>query len=263
MRFPFILSIVSLALIATGREPLLAQQVTNQMPFQTHGTRFFEQSNVSWSINNPHYFMSFNGGGAAPPFGGFQPNAGLNGGFADGNTRLNFSFAQGASSTSSTIAPVLTTTNGYPGSLFIGTTRPFVVGVTPIVGNGGFGNATAVSPLAQRIATGQLPLDRGKIISPVLDRQGVPPSPQPFDVEQQLADRQAAVQQSSAAVSTNPMTTTSGSREVSGADCLERGVLAEREGKPGLAKVYYQLAVTKGDGRVRLEADAKLAALKK
>ena len=53
------------------------------------------------------------------------------------------------------------------------------------------------------------------------------------------------------------------SREVSAADYLERGILAEQDDKPELARVYYQLAVTKGDGLVRLEAEAKLAALKK
>ena len=99
-----VLLILSLALVIGPRGQLLAQQVTTQMPFQTHGTRFFEQSNIGWSIQSPNYFVSFNGGGATPPFGGFQPNAGLSGGFTAGNTRLNFNFAQGASSTSSTIA---------------------------------------------------------------------------------------------------------------------------------------------------------------
>ncbi len=257
-----VLLILSLVLAVGPRESLLAQQVTTHTPFQTHGTRFFEQSNVGWSIQNPHYFLSFNGGGAAPPFGGFQPNAGLSGGFATGNARLNFNFAQGASSTSSTIAPVLTTTNGYPGSLFIGSTGPFVVGVTPLVGNAGFGNAAAVSPLAQRVATGQLPLDRGRIVSPALDARGVPPSPQPPDFERQLAERQAAVPRSSTEVATSSPKT-GGSREMSAADCLERGTLAEKEGQPGLAKVYYQIAATRGDGLIQLEAEAKLAALNK
>ncbi len=262
-----VLPTLLLVVLAVGpREPLLAQQVTTHVPFQTHGTRFFEQSNVSWSINNPHYFVSFNGGGVVPPFGGYQPNAGVNGGFAAGNARLNYSFAQGASLTSSTVAPVLTTTNGYPGSLFIGSTRPFVVGVVPIVGNAGFANAPAVSPLAQRIATGQLPLDRGRIVSPVFDGQGVPPSPQPFDVERQLAERHAAVPQPPAVVPSPatipPSTTKTGSREASAAECFELGASAEKAGKMGLAKIYYQLAATKGDGLIRLEAEAKLAALK-
>ena len=263
MRYRVVLSLVLSLTLSVGLcKPLLAQQVTSQFPFQTHGTRFFEQSNIGWSLHNPHYSMSFNGGGVTPPFGGYQPNAGLSGGFAAGNAQFNFNFAQGASATSSTIAPVLTTTNGYPGSLFIGTTRPFVVGVSPLVGNAGIGNAAPVSPLAQRVATGQLQLDRGRIVSSALDTQGVPPSPQPLDFERQLAERQAAVPLSPTVVATNSPTVT-GSREASAADHLERGRMAEQNGKPGLARVYYQLAASKGDGLVRLEAEAKLAALKK
>ena len=262
MRYQIVLPILSLALAAGWPGPLLAQQVTTQTPFQTHGTRFFEQSNVGWSIQSPHQFVSFNGGGVTPPFGGYQPNAGLSGGFAAGNARLNFNFAQGYSSTSSTVAPVLTTTNGYPGSLFIGTTRPFVVGVSPLIGNAGFGNAAPVSPLAQRVATGQLALDRGRIVSPVFDARGVPPSSQPLDFERQLIERHAAVPQSSSVVATN-VPVTAGSRAESACDYLERGVMAEKDGKPGLAKVYYQLAASRGEGLLQLEAAAKLAALKK
>lgn len=262
MKYRSVLLVFSLALAASPHESLLAQQVTTQTPFQTNGTRFFEQSNVSWGIQNPHYFISFNGGGATPPFGGFQPNAGLNSGFSTGNARFSFSFAQGASTTSSTVAPVLTTTNGYPGSLFIGSTTPFVVGVSPIVGNAGVGNAASISPIAQRVATGQLRLDRGRIISSAFDGQGVPPSPQPLDFEQQLAERQAAVPQASA-ITTTSVSRPTDSREMSAADYLERGTLAEKDGKPGLAKVYYQLAATKGDGLVQLEAEAKLTALRK
>lgn len=257
-----LLTVASLALAVGSREPLLAQQVTTQFPFQTHGTRFFEQSNIGWSIHNPHYSLSFNGGGVAPPFGGYQPNAGLSGGFAAGNAQFNFNFAQGASSTSSTIAPVLTTTNGYPGSLFIGTTRPFVVGVTPLVGNAGIGNAAPVSPLAQRVATGQLQLDHGRVVSSGIDVTGVPPSPQPLNFERQLAERHAAVPQSPSVAATNSPAVAV-SREASATDHLDRGRLAEQDGKPGLARVYYQLAASKGDGLVRLEAEAKLAALKK
>lgn len=251
--------------MAVDLHQLFAQQVTTQTPLQNNGTRFFEQSNVGWSIRNPHYFFSFNGGGAAPPFGGFQPNAGVNGGFAIGNAQFNYGFAQGASTTSSTFAPMLTTTSGYPGSLFIGTVRPFVVGAAPVVGAGGFGNVAPAGPLAQRIATGELRVDQGRISPPNVSAPATPLAPQPVDIPRQLAERRAAVSQAVPAATTSQPVSNAVPKANGKADSAEeylaRGITAEKNGKPGLAKVYYQLAATKGNGLVQLEAEAKLTAL--
>ena len=76
---PFILSLVLPACMFAATDTLFAQMVTVQSPLQHNGASFYEYSHIGWSVQNPHYFMHFNGGGALPPFGGFQPNAGLNG----------------------------------------------------------------------------------------------------------------------------------------------------------------------------------------
>src|SRR5579871_6499179 len=90
--------------------PLWGQMVSTQSPMHSNSSSFYEQSHISWGIHNPHYFMEFNGAGTSPPFGGFQPNAGLHTAFAVGNAHFDMSFAQGASLGSTMASPVLMTT---------------------------------------------------------------------------------------------------------------------------------------------------------
>lgn len=246
--------------IAESGMAVSAQQVATQMPLQHNGSSFFEQTHISWGINNPHYFVSFNGGGATPPFGGFSPGVGLNGGFATGHGRLSFGIAQGSSASSSTFAPMLTTTSGHPGSLFIGSVRPFVVGVSPIVGTG-FGNAGAVGPLAQRIANGELMLDNGKIRSSIPDEPWVPPAPQPPNVVRELAVPRMAVPDATSQAANSPPIGQH-QADATAYDYLERAEMAERDGRTGLARIYYQLAVAKGDDSIRRIASMRLNAMK-
>src|SRR6185503_19736139 len=104
---PFILSLIVLGCMFVATRQCTAQMVTVQSPMQRNGASFYEHSHIGWSVQNPHYFIRFNGGGGVPPFGGFQPNAGLNGGFAVGNSQYNFGFGQGASLTSTSATPIL------------------------------------------------------------------------------------------------------------------------------------------------------------
>lgn len=266
-------ALTSIVLFGT---PLSAfgQQVTTQMPLQSNSHSFFERSNVSWSIRSPHYFLSFNGGGAEAPFGGANPNAGISGGFAVGNARMNFGFAQGGSLSSSTFAPVLTTTSGYPGSIFAGTVRPFVTGMVPVVGAAGAGAGFPVGPLAQRISTGELPLEQGRIVTrdhsveaSRLSQEGL--SSQSEDIQRQLTARKAGSQLTPTQRAISEKDVRNGTADSGGhlkeqataEDHFVRGIEAEKMGKYGLAKVYFQLASAKGDGRLKLEADARLAKL--
>lgn len=232
-------------LIAATSSSVSAQMVTTQMPLQHQGASFYEYSHVGWSVHNPHYFMTF-GAAAPPPFGGYQSN----GGFATGNAHFNFGLGQGASYTSTSVTPMLTTTDGYPGYLFIGSQRPFVTGVTPVVGGGvGFTNVPS-GPLSSRVATGQLRLDQGRIAGPALDAAGIPPAP---DVEvRRPASREGLP--ASRAGSKSP-------RDLSAQDYLDRGNEAVKTGRAGVAKIYYQLASTKGDALVKAEAIRKLEEL--
>lgn len=242
------------ASLSCGPVMVSAQMVTMQMPLQNNSASFYEHSHIGWSVNNPHYFMRFNGGGPIPPFGGFQPNAGLHGGFAVGHSQFDFSFGQGASYTSTSVTPVLTTTNGYPGSLFVGRTRPFVTGLIPVVG-GGFANVPPMGPLESRVATGQLRMDRGRLEFPGVDAAGIPPAPLPEAGVRALAREAAAPVTRSTPRTPSP-------RDMSAVQYLERAVAAEKDGRPGVAKIYYQLAATKGDALIKAEAARKLDGLK-
>ncbi|TWU56475.1 hypothetical protein Poly51_23860 [Rubripirellula tenax] len=60
-----------------------------------------------------------------------QTTGGISGPFGS----LNFTFGQSSSQSIVGTSPSLTTLDGYPGSFMSGTIRPFVVGLTPVVGN--------------------------------------------------------------------------------------------------------------------------------
>jgi hypothetical protein len=250
---PHLKSCLSFVASLLGLPALLsAQMVTTQSPLHSNTSSFYEHSHVGWSVHNPHYFMNFNGGGGTPPFGGYQPNAGLSGGFGVNNTSFDFGFGQGASLNSTTVTPMLTTTSGYPGYLFIGSERPFVTGVVPVVGGGGgFANVPAMGPLASRVATGQLKTEQGRIVVPKgeqaiqlplrqanVARDEIPPAPRPAEIA------------------------TSSNQQLSAAQYLEKALAAEKDGRAGVAKIYYQLAATKGEGLVKVQATRKLEAMK-
>ena len=57
-------------------------------------------------------------------------------------------------------------------------------------------------------------------------------------------------------------TSTPSPRDMSAVQYLERAVAAEKDGRPGVAKIYYQLAATKGDALIKAEAARKLDGLK-
>jgi hypothetical protein len=73
-----------------------------------------------------------------PPFGNFDPNAGLRTGvgFSSGRVSgsIGLNLAQGSSRSNVTTVPSVTTMNGYPGSISDQTMRPFVTSITPVVG---------------------------------------------------------------------------------------------------------------------------------
>ena len=122
------------ALAAAGSASLaLAQQVRVATPHPTVSHSFYEQFGVNWGIRGNGWFFNF-GGPVAPPFGGFDPNAGANFGFGGPNGFLNFTASQGSSTTFSGQTPMVTVINGGTGAFFDQTVRPFVTGVIPVVG---------------------------------------------------------------------------------------------------------------------------------
>lgn len=178
------LQLTSLAVFAAAVSSLAASEaaaqtmVTTTTPLQANSENFFESSGVGWSVRRPGFFASFNNGGPIPPpFGGFNPQAGIQSGFQVRNGpwtgNFFFHFAQGSQRFSSTTAPVLTSIPGQPASFFSGTRRPFVFGLQPIV-PGGFGPqfsipsgaalqpGSGLSPVQQAIANGFKPQNLGR-----------------------------------------------------------------------------------------------------
>ena len=123
--------------------------ITQEFPLQSNRESFFEYTGMNWNLRGPNFVASFGQPlQGAPAFGNFNPNAGIQTGFAFGNRRFqggfNFNFAQGVSRSSTSVTPVINSLNGYPASIQAGVYRPFVLGLQPVVapgfgGVGGFG----------------------------------------------------------------------------------------------------------------------------
>ncbi|QDS88164.1 hypothetical protein EC9_23520 [Rosistilla ulvae] len=135
VRPSFLLGIAAAMLI--GAPPAWGQQLHTVSPLQNIGDSFHEHVGIGWGLRGPGWFVNVPNGVGGAALGGSDPNAGLSGGFAGrrGNVsgNLGFQWSQGSNRSMSTVSPSLTTLDGYPGSLFSGSVRPFVTSVTPAV----------------------------------------------------------------------------------------------------------------------------------
>ena len=115
-----------------------AQQATVGAPYRSVGDSFFERMGTSWGFNLGGVHAQFGGGLGVPPFGRFDPSAGLNGGFnlrgPAGNGFFNFGMAQGFGRSLVGQSPSLTMLNGQPGFIGDVSQSPFVIGYVPVVG---------------------------------------------------------------------------------------------------------------------------------
>ena len=141
VRSPQILRSLILATVTCIASAATAQPMINQaVPFQNLGSSYYEQFGVDWNLRGPGFFANFGGNNVAPPFGNFDPNAGLRTGaaFQRGPFSGNFGLTlnQGSNRSNVTTTPSVTTMNGVPGSITDQTMRPFVTSVTPVVGGG-------------------------------------------------------------------------------------------------------------------------------
>lgn len=128
---------------ASLSSPASAQpMVYTTTPLQANGDRFFESTNMNWSLRGPNFFATFGGPNiGVPKFGGYNPNAGISSGWAFNSGKFSgtfgFNFSQGYERFSTTTAPSLMTTNGQTGQFFSGVRRPFVYSLVPVVPPGG------------------------------------------------------------------------------------------------------------------------------
>jgi len=120
----------------------LAQQMTIGTPLHTVREGFFEHIGLQWALQGRNWAIQFGGADLAPPtIGGFQPGAGIQGGFQFGGPgwsgQLQFSTAQGNTRTLTSNTPVVTVMNGATGYVADTSLSPFVIGLIPVVGAGG------------------------------------------------------------------------------------------------------------------------------
>jgi hypothetical protein len=246
-----------------------AQQVKLDAPFHSVGHSYYEQVGVRWGLSGRNWFFNFGGpgpgAGVAPPFGGFDPNAGANFGVGFGGSGLNgffnLSAGQGSNTTMSSATPSVTVMNGQTGYFADVQQRPFVTGLVPVVG----------SPL---------------VVPPVL-----PPYAPPQSVLQERLQRLEAGEAS------GPRTgerTASDSSPAAGGSSAERGDLSVAEikakkaaekagreaalaeeiavllekaqgkldaGQASVAKAYLQMAARKASGEQRAEIERRIAEL--
>ena len=152
---------VSLVLLVFAAAWAMPQRLAGQMinvssPYTRTSDSFFNRTGVNFGLSfggggkvfgynaagqiTPSINITQGGAGAAiPPFGGYDPNAGLQTGVAvlGGDVGFSLGLVAGKGNTRSIVSrtPSVTVMNGQMGSIFSGQNRPFVTRITPVVGN--------------------------------------------------------------------------------------------------------------------------------
>ncbi|NND95892.1 MAG: hypothetical protein HKN47_01025 [Pirellulaceae bacterium] len=203
-------------------QPMINQQV----PFQNLGSSFYEQNGVSWNLRGPNFFANFGGNNVVAPFGNPDPNAGANIGAAFQNGRtsgnISFNFNQGSNRSNVTTTPSVTTMNGVPGSISDQSMRPFVTGITPVVGG-------------QTFFPVQPPHNSGDQVLGNYQRA-------------QQADLQRRMQANYDA------------KQRKALEDFQRGLKAEEEGNLRMARANYRRALSAAVGPLRIEVMQRLRA---
>lgn len=249
-------------------------QVTLQTPFQGTRSSFFESFNMGWNFNfggsGGGVVASFNNGGAGsfPPFGGFNPQAGISSGMhisgGDVSAGFNWGFSQGAQRSFVSQTPVITGIPGQPMFLRSGLQVPFVTGFTPVVGSGfprGFGGSgfqalNGASSLRQRWEQAQsrprsnddqVNAQRtGGDAAPRLPRRN-PLLADPIPVPRsQRAQAQKSIQ---------------ASQDVAAQAYIEKAENAVASGKTGSARVYYRMAARRASAELQAKIREDVARL--
>lgn len=256
--------------------PLPAQQATVGVPLPVVSDSFYEHYGIGWGFGRRFpggggYFFNNGGRGGVPAFGGFDPNAGARVGFGGagpgGAFGFGFSAAQGADRSFTSATPFLTMPNGGVGSLFSGEIRPFVTGVVPVVGEGGV--LVRTDPLTERLRR----MDEGETPG-VRKANGRATA---------MTHKPSASEPTSASVTSNDdaaSTSTAEHGDLSvreirrrrdvvddGAakeleDLVARGSAAEADGRPRIARIYYEQALRRAAGDTAAELKKRLDRLK-
>lgn len=297
------LLVLGAALLAAEAAP--GQQVTVGTPSRTVSDSFFERIGVHWGFNWKGLGVRFGGPNmATPPFGRFDPNAGIHGGFAVNrpgfNGFFNWAADQGYRQSFVTQVPSITLTNGVPGYISDTSQSPFVISYIPVVG--GFptvGRVTPIMPvptysLADPAAGNyrveafrrHLAEQQRRAASGLPEPPAAPaghekpgPLPAPGDPDPAGAGPAAAGREGPAQRLARARASSAGRPAPSLAEArrlheleqaaangearvfFERGLTAEEDGKPRVARIYYEMAAKRAHGPLREQIRSRLAAL--
>ena len=163
--------------------PAVAQQIGIQTPFNTARDSFYERMGINFGFQfaggrgpgsrivgynpltqtagGPIVFSQNGFGSAIPPFGGYDPNTSGRFGYAyvrpdGGGYHLGFELGQGSTRSLTNQTPSIVVQNGFGGSVFDGSFRPFVTGVIPVTGAGMYVPRTVDNAVTRAIQSGQL-----------------------------------------------------------------------------------------------------------
>jgi len=238
------------------------QMVTGSFPLVGTRSSFFEGISVNGGFRGSGVISPFNNfGGGVPPFGGFNPNAGLSGGFGINSggfgANLGFNFAQGASRSMVSNTPVVTGFSGVPLGFQNTLQRPFVTSLIPNVGNGAaFQDLGAANTIRGRMLRGEFQMQNGKVIP----AGGAKPRAASTETPQRVANHRPLVD---AAPPTRAEREAQADAELAEKQLairkyLKKGQEAEAQGKHNVARLYYQMAARRAEGELKQEALASL-----
>jgi hypothetical protein len=218
-----------------------AQQTTVAAPHPVASHSFYEQFGTRWGLHGNGWFFQF-GGPVAPPFGGFDPNAGATFGFAGPNGYFNLFAGQGSSTTLSGQTPMVTVMNGGTGAFYDQTLRPFVTGIVPVVGGPPPAFRSVLDERLSRLSAGET---AGAATGESQPASGGGPGAAkgPSSAERgelsvaEIRARKAAEDSAAGAAAAAEIES-----------LLEKARTALAAGKPGVAKIHLQLAARRATG---------------
>jgi hypothetical protein len=268
---PRILFTLAAAMAVGPVSSVQAQQVGVGGSLAPASHSFHENFGITWGMRGNGWF--FNSGGLPPiPFGlGGGGGASFGGGFGGGGLNGGFQILaqQGSDTTLGSTSPSVTVMNGATGYFSDTTIRPFVTGLVPVVGNMPSAPPIPLAmpqqahPLAERLgrlqAGGAPPLrhpvgedpaaeapERGIVLGGGGPRGG-PSSAERGDLSV------AEIKARKAATETTP--------DAEIASYIEKAKALEADGKPSVARIYYQMAARRATGDERTAIVEKLRQL--
>jgi hypothetical protein len=257
-----------MSLFLAGPAPA-QRQVTTQAPLRGVSDSFFERIGFSANIRAPGFNVNVGGFPlAVPQFGGFQPGAGAVGGFAinggNFNANIGFEFSQGSRRSAVSQTPSTTLMDGQTAIFADVTQSPFVISTPFMVTN------TPVVPLRPGVPWKQR-LDNGTASVRRTADFDAPPA-KPAAAQARAAPVADAVAVQAAAQGNRPIVSVAEIRRQRGAAeqgdhdeallQMQRGEQAERDGKPGVAKIFYQMALRQATGDLKRQLQERITNLK-